>query len=71
MDITGLTDYERKLILDLGGIEQPDLRWGAAMSVCIEDLSEFGIITGPPNYKLTEQGKNIFELLKKELDNTV
>ena len=69
IDLTRLCDYDKKLILDLGGVEQPDLHWGAAMSVCIEDLSTFGILTGSPNYQLTSEGKKIFELLKKELDN--
>lgn len=56
-----MTEYERKVLREAAGDPQPDLHWGAAMSVAIEYLSESGYLTEGPDYRITPQGRAALE----------
>ena len=49
-----MCDYEIRVLRDISGDIQDDLRWGAAMSVAIEALVGYGYVRGG---RITEAGR--------------
>lgn len=60
-----LTDYEKKIILEISGIQQEGLCWGAAMGQAIEFLQEDGLISIGDPCKLTAKGRKVFDELNR------
>lgn len=56
-----LTDWERKVLLDLGGVPQ-DVIGGAAFNATVDFLQEFGYVTY--SHQLTSKGLEIFNNLR-------
>lgn len=52
-----LSDYEEKILLEISGFPQQDLRWGAAMGAAIEFLQEAGYIRIGNPTRLTVNGE--------------
>lgn len=55
--MTRLTEYELKVLREIGGQPQPDLIWGAAMSVALGTLQADGYVTRGPRPKITDKGR--------------
>ena len=60
-----LSDYEKQIILEIGGLPQDELKWGAAMGAAIEFLQEDGLITIGDPCKLTTKGQKVFDELNR------
>lgn len=55
--MSNLDEYETKLLLDLAGVTQEDVHWGAAMSVAIPCLVSQGFTTNFPKVEITQKGR--------------
>ena len=51
-----MRDFELKVLREISGDPQPDLAWGAAMSVALEHLQGSGYVTRGERPKLTDEG---------------
>ena len=60
-----LSEYEKQILLEIGGVPQDGLCWGAAMGQAIEYLQEDGLITIGDPCKLTTKGQEIFNDLNR------
>ena len=56
-----LTDYDIKVLREIAGEPQEDLRWGAAMSAAIETLWGHGLVTRSFSPKITDAGREYLE----------
>lgn len=50
-----LSDFEKRVLVAVGG--GGPVPWGAAVSVALEFLSENGLVTDGPHYRITDVGR--------------
>lgn len=58
-------DLEIEVLRILNGEDVPGWTWGAAMSVCCENLKSMGLAKG--NYEITEKGKKYLLTLPQNM----
>lgn len=64
-----LTEYETKLLRHVAtGENDPDLRWGAAMSVAMEHLQGCGLLTRGRDVQATPAGRALVATLHAQIE---
>ena len=54
---TKITEYEREVLEMLAG--KREVEWGAWVAACLEFLSDAGLCTLGPNYRITNAGRAV------------